>query len=149
MSIKNIEPRKIKPTHPGEMLREDFMPDYKLTTSRLAENLGVSQETWIFNVTSNQWIHMNPEVSPPGRSYHKMTFDPENGTMILFGGIKSGYSETYNDTWTYSLEENNWIIHDPQIIEYSPVSGFNFLLILNGLITLYMFSLIRKRKEKP
>ena len=45
MSIKNIEPRKIKPTHPGEMLREDFMPDYKLTTSRLAAKLGVSRQT--------------------------------------------------------------------------------------------------------
>ena len=45
MSIKNIEPRKIKPTHPGEMLREDFMPDYKLSTSRLAEVLEVSRQT--------------------------------------------------------------------------------------------------------
>ncbi len=45
MSIKNIEPRKIQPTHPGEMIREDFMPDYKLTTSRLAEMLEVSRQT--------------------------------------------------------------------------------------------------------
>jgi addiction module HigA family antidote len=45
MSIKNIESRKIKPTHPGEMLREDFMPDYKLTTSSLAQKLGVSRQT--------------------------------------------------------------------------------------------------------
>lgn len=117
-----------------------------------SENLGVSQETWIFNVTSNQWIQMNPEVSPPNRLSHKMTFDPENEKVILFGGLQSDYSETFNDTWTYSLEENNWTIHDPQIIEYSPVPGFNIILILNGLITLYMLSLIRKRiqrKEKP
>ena len=26
MAIKNTEIRKIQPTHPGEMLREDFMP---------------------------------------------------------------------------------------------------------------------------
>ena len=45
MSIKNIEARKIKPTHPGEMLREDFMPDYKLTTSSLAQKLEVSRQT--------------------------------------------------------------------------------------------------------
>lgn len=45
MSIKNIEPRKIKPTHPGEMLREDFLPDYGLTTKKLAEELGVSRQT--------------------------------------------------------------------------------------------------------
>lgn len=37
--------RKIQPTHPGEMLREDFMPDYGLTAARLAESLGVSRQS--------------------------------------------------------------------------------------------------------
>ena len=41
MAIANAEPRQIPPTHPGEMLREDFMPDYGLTTSTLAAALGV------------------------------------------------------------------------------------------------------------
>ena len=45
MSIKNIKPREIAPTHPGEMLREDFMPDYELTTTGLAQKLGVSRQT--------------------------------------------------------------------------------------------------------
>ncbi len=45
MSIKNIKPREIAPTHPGEMLREDFMPDYNLTTTGLANILGVSRQT--------------------------------------------------------------------------------------------------------
>ncbi len=45
MSIKNIKPREIAPTHPGEMLREDFMADYNLTTTGLAEKLGVSRQT--------------------------------------------------------------------------------------------------------
>ncbi len=34
-----------KSTHPGEMLREDFMPDYGLTASTLASALGVSRQT--------------------------------------------------------------------------------------------------------
>ena len=45
MSIKNITSREIPPTHPGEMLREDFMTDYNLTTTGLAEKLGVSRQT--------------------------------------------------------------------------------------------------------
>lgn len=45
MSIPNTEKREIRPTHPGEMLREDFMPDYGLTASSLAESLGVSCQT--------------------------------------------------------------------------------------------------------
>ncbi len=45
MILENNERREIPPTHPGEMLREDFMPDYGLTTSALAETLGVSRQT--------------------------------------------------------------------------------------------------------
>ena len=37
--------RSIRPTHPGEMLREDFMPDYGLTVADLARHLGVSRQT--------------------------------------------------------------------------------------------------------
>lgn len=45
MSIPNKKGRKIRPTHPGEMLREDFLPDYGLTVSSFAEALGVSRQT--------------------------------------------------------------------------------------------------------
>lgn len=45
MAIKNTDMRQIKPTHPGEMLREDFMPDYGLTATSLADKLGVSRQT--------------------------------------------------------------------------------------------------------
>jgi addiction module HigA family antidote len=36
---------KRRPTHPGDMLREDFLPDYGLTVSRLATSVGVSRQT--------------------------------------------------------------------------------------------------------
>jgi addiction module HigA family antidote len=45
MSIPNDIPLKRRPTHPGAILREDFMPDYCLTVSGLAESLGVSRQT--------------------------------------------------------------------------------------------------------
>src|SRR5512136_1370974 len=45
MAIMNTGLRQIPPTHPGEMLREDFMPDYGLTASTLASALGVSRQT--------------------------------------------------------------------------------------------------------
>jgi len=34
-----------RPTHPGEMLREDFLPDYGLTVVGLAKALGVSRQS--------------------------------------------------------------------------------------------------------
>ena len=45
MSIPNTGKRSIRPTHPGEMLREDFLPDYGLTVAGLAEALGVSRQS--------------------------------------------------------------------------------------------------------
>lgn len=45
MSINYNGERKVRPTHPGEMLREDFMPDYGLTVMSLAQALGVSRQT--------------------------------------------------------------------------------------------------------
>ena len=45
MSIPNKRVRKVRPTHPGVMLREDFLPEYGLTVSGFAKSLGVSRQT--------------------------------------------------------------------------------------------------------
>jgi antitoxin HigA-1 len=45
MNIKYDGKREIAPTHPGEILREDFIPDYHLTVAGLAKALGVSRQT--------------------------------------------------------------------------------------------------------
>ncbi len=44
MSIANT-PKDVRPIHPGEMLREDFLPDYGLTIAGVAKALGVSRQT--------------------------------------------------------------------------------------------------------
>ena len=36
MTIRNDKQRIVRPTHPGEMLREDFLPDYDLSVSSFA-----------------------------------------------------------------------------------------------------------------
>ncbi len=45
MTIPNTTGMQRRPTHPGEMLREDFLPDYGLTTSQLAAAIGVSRQS--------------------------------------------------------------------------------------------------------
>jgi addiction module HigA family antidote len=45
MAIPNAIKREIPPTHPGEMLREDFMPDYGLSATSLAASLGISRQS--------------------------------------------------------------------------------------------------------
>jgi antitoxin HigA-1 len=45
MSIANTRVMTRRPTHPGEMLREDFLPDYGLSVAGLAEAAGVSRQS--------------------------------------------------------------------------------------------------------
>ena len=58
MTIRNDKLRTIRPTHPGEMLREDFLPDYGLSVSRFAKALGVSRQT------VNELLRERRSVSP-------------------------------------------------------------------------------------
>lgn len=58
MTIQNSKKRLIAPTHPGEMLREDFMLDYGLSVSGLAKALGVSRQT------VNELLHGRRSLTP-------------------------------------------------------------------------------------
>lgn len=58
MSITNTGGISRRPTHPGEMLREDFLPDYGLTVAGLAEAVGVSRQS------INELLRERRAVSP-------------------------------------------------------------------------------------
>jgi antitoxin HigA-1 len=45
MSIPNTRPRERRPIHPGEILRDDFLPEYGLSVTALAEAAGVSRQS--------------------------------------------------------------------------------------------------------
>lgn len=47
-----------RPTHPGEMLREEFLPEYGLSVAALAEHLAVSRQT------ANELLRERRAVSP-------------------------------------------------------------------------------------
>lgn len=49
---------KRTPIHPGEILREEFLPDYGLSVTTLAESIGVSRQT------INELIRERRSVSP-------------------------------------------------------------------------------------
>jgi addiction module HigA family antidote len=58
MAIPNTGKMKRRPTHPGEILREDFMPDFELTVTGLAHALGVSRQS------VNELLRERRAVSP-------------------------------------------------------------------------------------
>jgi addiction module HigA family antidote len=74
--------RKRRPTHPGELLREEILPHLDMTQGRLAELIGVSRQTVngivtekcsismdmayrlgrLFNMDPSTWIRMQEAV---------------------------------------------------------------------------------------
>jgi len=58
MGIPNKRRLKRRPIHPGEILREEYLPEYGLTSSRLASALGVSRQT------ANELLRERRAVSP-------------------------------------------------------------------------------------
>ena len=58
MSIPNTIGIMRRPTHPGEMLREDFLPDYGLSIAGLARAAGVSRQS------INELLRERRSVSP-------------------------------------------------------------------------------------
>ena len=58
MSVPNTIRMNRRPTHPGEMWREDFLPDFCLTATSLAEAIGVSRQS------INELLRERRSVSP-------------------------------------------------------------------------------------
>ena len=58
MNIPNTRKKTVRPIHPGEMLREEFLPDYGLSASALAAAIGVSRQS------VNELLRERRAVSP-------------------------------------------------------------------------------------
>ncbi len=61
MSISNTRERQVRPIHPGDMLREDFRPDFGLSVSRLATALCVSRQS--VNELTREPRAVSPEMA--------------------------------------------------------------------------------------
>jgi len=58
MSIPNTRPVERRPTHPGEILRDEFLPKFGLSVTTLAEAVGVSRQS------VNELLRQRRAVSP-------------------------------------------------------------------------------------
>jgi hypothetical protein len=98
----------------------------------------VSDKTLVYDFNTNEWTDMKPQVSPPPRQYSRISYNPNDGTVLLFGGSNTG-GINLDDFWQYDYLTNNWteIIVSPrpsarafQAMEFSPLE--NSLIMFNG-----------------
>jgi hypothetical protein len=67
--------------------------------------------TWIFQ--NNTWTQLNITISPPARFYSSLVWDPEDGSLVLFGGNGTSTVGFLNDTWTFV--HGNWTQLHPTV----------------------------------
>ena len=68
--------------------------------------VGLFADTWLFD--GSDWVELDPEHSPPGRTRHSMIYDSARNTFVLFGG-GDGCEGGYSDAWEW--DGVDWSIH--------------------------------------
>lgn len=58
MSLNKKQAQKVRPAHPGKILREDFLDDCGLTVASLASTIETSQQT------INELFRKRPALTP-------------------------------------------------------------------------------------
>ena len=62
----------------------------------------VLDDTWVYDLISNNWTQLSPTTSPNAMSGHRMVYEPVSDKVVLFGGhTPSG--TTFRDTWICDL----------------------------------------------
>ena len=65
-------------------------------------------DTWAYDYNTDTWTEMKPVVSPPGRNFQSMVYDPKADRVIMWGG--GGVTDADSDTsvWVYDYNTNTW-----------------------------------------
>ena len=77
-------------------------------------HLGELDDTWEFDYPTNTWTMYSPSPHPIGREYGRMSCDPVQKVVVLYGGLNGSAPDTYlGDTWEYNVVSRTWTETDP------------------------------------
>ena len=71
----------------------------------------IINETWVYDLSENNWTQMNPSQPPPPRYSHAMAYIGGDQVLVFGGsGTFDEYGEDFqlDDTWVYDLSSNTW-----------------------------------------
>ena len=93
-------------------------------------------DTVIYDPAAAVWTDLDPAFAPPARSDHAMSYDEDDGQVILFGGCGTG-DNCFGDTWGYDPLTFSWLDLEPlgetpsprqcATLVYDPGSGASLL----------------------
>lgn len=65
-----------------------------------SNNVTTFGDTWLFNVTIDEWQVLNTNASPGPRAFSAAVLDPASDSILLFGGMSST-GQALGDTWMF------------------------------------------------
>lgn len=92
----------------------------EVKNSGRATTFWCGNDTWIYNITLNEWRKVNTLKSPLPRVHIPMAYDFDDNVVLLFGGMCNEPNKSYllNDTWIFNVTTKEWIEKKPKNSPY-------------------------------
>lgn len=65
-------------------------------------------DTWAYDFNTDTWTDMKPDISPPARNYHGMTYDVESDRVLIWGSMGTDLEPFDASVWAYDYNTNTW-----------------------------------------
>lgn len=65
-------------------------------------------DTWAYDFNTDTWTDMKPDISPPARNYHGMTYDAESDRVLIWGSMGTDLEPFDASVWAYDYNTNTW-----------------------------------------
>ena len=70
-------------------------------------------DTWAYDFNTDTWTDMKPDISPPARNYHGMTYDVESDRVLIWGSMGTDLEPFDASVWAYYYNTNTWEHRQP------------------------------------
>jgi hypothetical protein len=95
-----------------------------------------SNDTWIFDLESNEWLEINCKNYPIARADFDMIQISKN-KILLFGGEDKN-TNRYNDLWCFDLDSMDWHEIIPEdTVPIDPTESLNMTLLNENEVLVY------------
>lgn len=66
--------------------------------------VGYTNDTWVYDLSSNNWYQQSPSAKPSKRGYHGMAY-MGGDRVLVFGGANPALND---ETWIYDISDTAW-----------------------------------------
>jgi hypothetical protein len=92
----------------GSRMVYDSATDRSILFGGWDSQMGFSTDTWVFDYGSMTWTLMPNKVTPLGRNYHAMVYDPGQDRVLVWGGSFQWTGGSHDSIWIYDPGSNAW-----------------------------------------